>query len=88
MAGWEKANQCENRVNLLRDTIDRNTDSLILSLRGITMVDCPRCGKKVPDNMKFCGFCGIELATGKRSEPSRRASTRATLLALAPSLIF
>lgn len=25
---------------------------------------CPRCNSKVPDNMKFCGFCGIELETG------------------------
>jgi len=29
------------------------------------MADCPQCGKKVPDNMKFCGFCGIELETGR-----------------------
>ena len=54
-----------------RDTIDRNTDSPILFLRGITMVDCPQCGKKVPDNMKFCGFCGIELATGKEATTER-----------------
>jgi len=35
------------------------------------MADCPQCGKKVPDNMKFCGFCGVELATGRVATTER-----------------
>ena len=35
------------------------------------MADCPQCGKKVPDNMKFCGFCGIEVETGKAAATDR-----------------
>ncbi|TET91579.1 MAG: zinc ribbon domain-containing protein [Methanomassiliicoccales archaeon] len=26
---------------------------------------CPRCNSKVPDNLKYCGFCGIEIKTGR-----------------------
>ena len=29
-------------------------------------MDCPQCEKKAPDNMKFCGWCGIELEGGTR----------------------
>lgn len=26
---------------------------------------CPKCGKTVPDNAKFCGFCGTKLGGGE-----------------------
>jgi RNA polymerase subunit RPABC4/transcription elongation factor Spt4 len=45
------------------------------------MADCPRCGKKVPDNMKFCGFCGIELETAKATTTERWMAFLQTIMA-------
>lgn len=35
------------------------------------MVQCPTCSKKMPDNLRFCGFCGIELRTGREQTVDR-----------------
>lgn len=26
---------------------------------------CPRCDSDIPEDMKFCGFCGVEVESGK-----------------------
>ena len=46
------------------------------------MADCPQCGKKVPDNLRFCGFCGIELATGKEAMTERWLAYLRTLISI------
>ncbi len=34
-------------------------------------MECPRCSSKVPDNFSYCGFCGIELDTGREKAIER-----------------
>lgn len=36
--------------------------------RGEEMYVCPRCGKLVPMDMNFCGYCGIYLNKEKYCE--------------------
>lgn len=30
-------------------------------------IQCPKCGKNVPQNMRFCSFCGAALSTGVKA---------------------
>ncbi|MCC9260912.1 MAG: zinc ribbon domain-containing protein, partial [Methanobrevibacter woesei] len=32
---------------------------------------CPKCGKKIPDDAKFCKFCGNEIKKNKGHGRSR-----------------
>ncbi len=27
---------------------------------------CPRCDSDIPEDMKFCGFCGVEVESGRK----------------------
>ena len=38
---------------------------------GEEMYVCPRCGKLVPMDMNFCGYCGIYLNKNDREETHR-----------------
>lgn len=38
---------------------------------GVQLAECPQCSNQMPDAMRFCGFCGIELETGKKATTDR-----------------
>lgn len=39
---------------------------------------CPKCGKNVPDNTKFCPGCGAELSLGRRAQNAANKAFDAT----------
>jgi hypothetical protein len=43
-------------------------------------MECPRCNSKLPDNLKYCGFCGIEIATGRQNVPDSWSEYARTIM--------
>lgn len=39
---------------------------------------CPKCGKNVPDNTKFCPGCGADLSLGRRAQNAANKAFDAT----------
>ncbi|MBR6514963.1 MAG: leucine-rich repeat protein [Clostridia bacterium] len=39
------------------------------------MYHCSNCGKEVPENEKFCGFCGTRVTAEKENKPEENVST-------------
>lgn len=39
---------------------------------------CPKCGRNVPDNTKFCPGCGAELSAGRRARDAANKAFSAT----------
>lgn len=58
---------------------------------------CPNCGKEIPDNMKFCRYCGgtvnnhtpePALSNFARQKPSSERSTQKILIVSAAAIFF